>query len=156
MRKQQETATVFCDLCFDFDGVLHSYRSGWKGIDVIPDAPVPGAIPMLYSYLETYRCAIFSARSAQPEGRAAMKTWLALHDEHFRGNPAKDAWVAPIDNELWQPLLEKGRLIERIAFPNVKPAAKVYIDDRAYRFTGSWPDQDELKQAAQPWYRGEV
>lgn len=27
----------------DFDGVLHSYTSGRKGADVIPDPPTPGA-----------------------------------------------------------------------------------------------------------------
>ena len=26
-------------LCLDFDGVVHSYTSGWKGADVIPDPP---------------------------------------------------------------------------------------------------------------------
>ena len=28
-------------LCLDFDGVLHTYSSGWKGADVIPDPPTP-------------------------------------------------------------------------------------------------------------------
>lgn len=38
-------------LSIDFDGVLHSYKSGWQGARNIPDPPVPDAIPWLRSLL---------------------------------------------------------------------------------------------------------
>ena len=162
-----EAITTFCDLCFDFDGVIHSYTSGWQGIDNIPDALVNGALPMLYHYLEHWKIAIFSARSSQPEGRAAMKTWLDKHDERFRQTPHVNDGLLPLPRERnaailgsekaaaknWHTLLEKGTLVERITFPSVKPAAKIYIDDRAYRFCGHWPSDTDLQDAVTPWYQ---
>ena len=34
-------------VCVGFDGVIHSYVSGWRGAAVIPDPAVPGAIAWL-------------------------------------------------------------------------------------------------------------
>src|SRR5690606_19100252 len=50
-------------VCVDFDGVLHSYVSGWKGGTVIPDPPVPGAIEWLTKLHESYEIAILSTRT---------------------------------------------------------------------------------------------
>lgn len=49
----------------DFDGVIHSYRSGWKGLDVIPDPPVENAIKWLETICgdERFEVSIYSSRS---------------------------------------------------------------------------------------------
>jgi hypothetical protein len=39
-------------ICVDFDGVLHSYASGWKGAGVVADGPVDGAIEWLNAHRE--------------------------------------------------------------------------------------------------------
>ena len=43
-------------LCLDFDGVIHSYTSGWKGARIILDPPVPGALDfILAAQAQLYR-----------------------------------------------------------------------------------------------------
>ena len=119
-------------LCLDFDGVLHSYTSGWKGADVIPDPPVPGAIEFIQRAVEHFRVAIFSSRSHQPGGIDAMKDWLCVNTEiGFRDKPA---WI------------------DQIEWPTEKPLALVTIDDRAITFTGTWPAIESLL-TFQPWNR---
>lgn len=81
-------------LCVDFDGVLHSYKSGWKGPRCIPDPPVEGAIDWLRSLLSDADCVcamsdryldfdvqIYSSRSRYFGGIRAMKKWLAKEFE---------------------------------------------------------------------------
>ena len=124
-------------LCLDFDGVLHSYSSGWKGAKNIPDPPVDGAIEWVRSllgcpenvgigprYLD-FRLAIYSSRSRYFGGRRAMKRWL----------------------EKWG--LDKYE-IELIDFPLMKPAAFLQLDDRAITFIGVFPTVEEMKSFV-PW-----
>ena len=66
-------------LCLDFDGVCHSYTSGWQGADVIPDPPVPGMWAFLRAAVHVFEVAIYSARSHQPGGREAMRQWFSRH-----------------------------------------------------------------------------
>lgn len=118
-------------LCLDFDGVIHSYSSGWKGADVIPDPPVAGAMDFIRRALKHFRVAIFSSRSNQPGGLNAMKDYIAVNSEM--------GFHDPIDGLEW---------------PLEKPAAMVTIDDRALTFDGTWPDIETLK-AFQPWNKRE-
>ena len=123
-------------LVLDFDGVLNSYTSGWKGADVIPDPPVPGAMAFLWDATDHFRVAIFSSRSNQPGGLKAMINWTARHfRDHFPG---------PADRTMVEAKLHQ------IEWPTEKPPAMVTIDDRAITFTGTWPDIEILK-LFKPW-----
>jgi hypothetical protein len=119
-------------LCLDFDGVIHSYTSGWKGADVIPDPIVPGAISFMLGAMAHFRVAVFSSRSNQPGGIPAMRTYLRIES----GNCWYDSPAGP------------G--LENVEWPTEKPPALVTIDDRAITFTGEWPDIETLK-AFKPW-----
>lgn len=134
-------------LCLDFDGVLHSYTSGWKGADVIPDAPTPGMAKFLDRAVEHFDVQIFSSRTHQPGGVDAMKrfVWDALahhFDCPFAGDPRD---------------LDRAIAIrDAISYPTEKPAAMVTIDDRALCFTGNWSDFDPKRLLEfKPWNKSQ-
>ena len=111
----------------DFDGVIHSYTSGWLGATAVSDPPVPGAIEWLTEMSTKYTLAIFSARNRHAGAVDAMKAWLlqfGLSEE----------------------------VLKKIKFPKQKIPAHLYIDDRAWRFEGTFPSTD-LIDAFKPWNR---
>lgn len=126
-------------LLLDFDGVLHSYISGWQGPDVIPDPPVEGAIKFLWEAIEVFDVQIFSSRSNYPGGIEAMRTWVAAWDNAYQTERA----------QLGQPT-PRTCLILCVEFPTEKPPALVALDDRAITFTGTWPALEELR-SFRPW-----
>lgn len=64
---------------FDFDGVIHSYTSGWQGENNIPGQPVPGIKKALAELHETYEIAVVSSRCATYAGVEAIQKWLYRH-----------------------------------------------------------------------------
>lgn len=94
---------------FDFDGVIHSYTSGWQGVDVIPDEPVKGIENALKEIHEAgYEIAIVSTRCSAVVGAKAVAEWLNKYG--------------------------LAQYIDKIC--KEKPPAIVYIDDRAICFDG--------------------
>lgn len=94
-------------VCFDFDGVIHSYVSGWKGVDCIPDPPVPGIREAIKDIRAVgYNVAVLSARCNSEDGLRAIEEYLKRHKIEFDEVVSK------------------------------KPGAVVYIDDRAICFDG--------------------
>ena len=128
-------------LCLDFDGVIHSYASGWKGPATISDPPVSGAFEFIERALEHFSVCIFSSRTGQyefdsglqkKEGVGAMREWCT-------------EWAIKALGEV------RGRgVMAMVIFPTQKPSAMVTIDDRAITFDGTWPDIDMLKNF-KPW-----
>lgn len=118
-------------ICYDFDGVVHSYKQPWQGHNVIPDEPTPGAIKHLQAMLDSeFNVAIFSVRSEEEDGRLAIRNWLVKH-----GMSEEEA--------------------EKVELPTHKPKALLYIDDRAYLFNGeNWPTLDFIRMF-HPWNRDE-
>lgn len=118
-------------LCVDFDGVIHSYSSGWKGADVIPDPPVPGALKWLWKATEFFDVQVYSSRSKEPHGLIAMKSWMMQESRK----------VFAYDHPMCSPDAVTGEAYP-ITFCHEKPAAFLTIDDRAICFQGDWGSLD--------------
>ena len=113
-------------IAVDFDGVIHSYRSPWVAAEVIPDAPVPGAIEWLNEMRQRFRVIIFTTRGKTATGRLAVADWLVQY-----GYPAIPEDVTA-----------------------EKPPALIYLDDRAVRFDGkNFPTGDQIHRDFIPWNR---
>ena len=111
----------------DFDGVIHSYTSGWQGASCAADLPVDGAIEWLNSMAEHFRIAILSSRSHQPYGIECMKQYL-------------------VDNGVEEKYISN----ENIIFPTEKVPAILQIDDRGFCFKGEFPTKEFIENF-KPW-----
>lgn len=107
---------------FDFDGVIHSYKSGWQGATVIPDPPVPGIADAIAEVRAAgMRAVVVSTRCATPEGIAAVEDYLHHND-----------------------ITVDGVQME-------KPPAICYVDDRAICFDGNASTLAEKIKSFKPW-----
>jgi len=118
-------------VAIDFDGVLYSYTTGWHGPAGLPDPPVEGGLAFVEELLYNgYKVVIHSSRAVREAGAVAIESWLVEH-----GFPVSDMSIEP-----------------------VKPKAILYIDDRAFRFEGSFAaalDFLEDPRNVRPWNRKE-
>jgi hypothetical protein len=106
----------------DFDGVIHSYTSPWVNAKTIPDPPVPGAIEWLSKIAEHFKVVIFTTRARESGGAIAVLDYL-----------------------------EKHGFSAAMTVTCEKVPALIYVDDRAYRFTGgNFPSKDEIYRL-KPW-----
>lgn len=141
-------------ICLDFDGVIHSYTSGWLGAREIPDPPVPGAINAIINYTDDFRVHIYSSRSNHFGGRRAMKKWLKKHLLRYFYNVQEielsdrfyEDHLSFIDED------QTRQIMRKIKWPLRKPAAMLTLDDRAIQFEGAWPSAKTIL-TFKPWYK---
>lgn len=113
-------------ICVDFDRVIHQYTTPWSHASIISDPPVAGAFEWLTEMVDHYIVNIFSSRSDHPEGVEAMQEWFKTHG------------LSPL-------------VLCYLRFPTHKPPAVLYIDDRAYRFEGTFPTVKQIAEF-EPWH----
>lgn len=119
-------------LCLDFDGVVHSYASGWHGADRIDDPPVEGALEFIVAASVRFEVVIHSSRCHQAGGIEAIRLWLWKH-----------AFASGVGTcGFWATLRIEA----------TKPPAHLTLDDRAVTFCGTWPDLDDIERF-RPWNR---
>ncbi len=122
-------------LCLDFDGVCHSYISGWQGATVIPDPPVDGLFEFLLAVHRQgfFEINIYSSRSSQPGGIEAMRRWFGKE------------WAANcLAHDIVISFMEQPLCPDWIHFPTEKPPFYVALDDRVLTFNGVWPNVEAL------------
>lgn len=109
---------------FDFDGVIHSYTSGWQGETVIPDKPVEGIAEAICDIRSAgYEVVVVSTRCNTDDGIRAVCKYL-------------------VNNNI---------VVDKVT--KEKPPAIVYIDDRAVCFDGKPETLLEKIKAFKPWYK---
>lgn len=124
MNKNEKTENDMKIICFDFDGVIHSYTSGWQGIDVIPDQVVPGIKELIKELKQDgYIIKVFSARCREKKGREAIQKYLDKYNIE----------------------------VDEVAIN--KPPAIVSIDDRAICFEGTTDGLKEKIKNFEPWMK---
>lgn len=122
----QQVSNMKQTVVFDFDGVIHSYTSGWQGATNIPDEPVYGIHEALRDIKEAgYEIVVVSTRCSTDEGTMAIESWLYK-------------WCL-------------DTLVDKVC--KEKPPAIVYIDDRAICFDGKPETLLSKIEAFKPWYK---
>ena len=112
-------------LVVDFDGVVHSFASGFTSPTALPDAPVPGAMEFLAKAIEKFDVVIVSPRAAHPGGFEAIVAWLQKYN-------------CPGQVRVWGP---EAPL----------PPAFLTLSARAIQFTGTFPEEPKKMLAFRPW-----
>lgn len=143
----------------DFDGVLHEYSTPWVSPEIIPDPLIPGAIEWLNKMSKKFDILIFTTRGCTEAGRSAINLWLRSYGYSFP-NPTGFMDVNGVLYLGTPSMTSSGTTTVPPIEPPVmmitdrKLPALIYIDDRGWRFTGTFPTHEEISKSY-PWQQGQ-
>lgn len=118
-------------LCLDWDGTCTKYKKGWAGsaATIDPDEELTeGLITFLRDAVKYFEVHIYSSRSHQEGGIAAMQGFLS---RHMQG--------------------DDRAVYAQIKWPTYKPSAFLSYDDRTIQFEGRWPRNAADLLRFKPW-----
>ena len=105
-------------VCFDFDGVIHKYSKSWQDGNIYDEAN-PEALDLML-FLQKIGIPVFICSTRKPEQIIDWWNKQGFWCKAVRVNDNETFW-----NEL-----------NLIGVTNRKLPAQMYIDDRAYKYTG--------------------
>lgn len=72
-------------ILFDFDGVIHSYKSGWHGVDLALDSPVEGIRECINEMKNdgNYEIVIYSSRCGHEKGIKCIEEYCKNHKIYY-------------------------------------------------------------------------
>lgn len=124
-------------IAIDFDGVIYKRTSKDTGAQTFEGDAVPGAMNFLRHLSSAFEVVIFSSRFVGFDGNVAAHgcdTWL-------RKQFAEDV-KAQVQRR--KPPYDPELILSKLKYTATKPVARVYLDDRAITFTGTFPSIPEL------------
>jgi len=105
------------NIAIDFDGVVHDFSKGWYDGTCYGD-PLPGALDAIKTLSKNYNIIIFTAKVKPSRPLVSGKTGTVLVTE-------------------W---LDKHGILDCVdEITCEKPRARIYIDDKGYKFE-NWED----------------
>lgn len=105
------------NISIDFDGVIHDFSKGWHDGTCYGE-PIPGALEAIKLLSKKYKIIIFTAKAKPNRPLVNEKTGKQLVEE-------------------WLVKFKVSEYVSEVT--SEKPRARIYIDDKGYRFR-NWED----------------
>lgn len=119
-------------IAIDFDGVIHKYSRGWADGSIY-DEPFEGVFEAIRELMKEHTVFIFSTRSP-----LQIKLWLNNH-LYWHDFPDGDLMLSYGYTcaiiPFWKKFWNKPNIL---GITKRKLPATIYIDDRAFLFSGDW------------------